>query len=614
MTRNKSNLAKIFRHIIFVFTVVLVLGNGIVHGQSTDNQLAFEYFNSNEFDKAAELYKKLYEANRSKMYFNYYIRCLVELEEYKKAEKYIKKQIRRDSPDPAFYVELGALYKKQHKNDNATKQYEEALELISNDRTTTIQLANAFLYKQEYEYAEKTYLTAREKNKREKFHLELANIYSIKRDSEKMLDEYLGLLESSSKHMKTVQNRLQYLLSRDEDKKLSSLIRTALLRYVQKSRKTVFSEMLVWLFLQEKKFSAAMRQAIALDKRLGEAGKRPVAISKIALDNDDYDVAMKGFEYAVKLGRDMPFYSKGHFGKLNTMYRKVTHNMIRTPKEIAVIEESYLKTLDEFGTNSITINLLKDLAHLQAFYLEKPEEAVALLEKAIKIPRILPRTVAECKIELADIMLLNGNVWDATLYYGQAEKANTENPIGHLAKFKKAKLAFYTGQFEWAKAQLDVLKASTSKLISNDAFEVSQLIADNLAMDSTGVALRLYADSELLLLQHKDSLAFIKLDSILSFHSSHSLVDEVYFRKGELMEKRGKFDEAIIFLKKVVDEFSWDILADDALLKMAEIYHYQKEDTEAAMELYKRILLEYPSSIHVIKSRKRFRKLRGDNI
>ena len=70
--------------------------------------------------------------------------------------------------------------------------------------------------------------------------------------------------------------------------------------------------------------------------------------------------------------------------------------------------------------------------------------------------------MAECKLEYADIMLLSGKVWTAILYYSQVEKSFKENPLGHEAKLRRAKIAYYQGDFEWAQAQLDVLKASTS--------------------------------------------------------------------------------------------------------------------------------------------------------
>ena len=71
------------------------------------------------------------------------------------------------------------------------------------------------------------------------------------------------------------------------------------------------------------------------------------------------------------------------------------------------------------------------------------------------------------------------NPWEATILYTQLEKANPNNDIGYEAKLKKAMLAYYAGDLLWAKAQFDVLKGATSKLISNDAIQMSHFIHMN---------------------------------------------------------------------------------------------------------------------------------------
>ena len=67
-------------------------------------------------------------------------------------------------------------------------------------------------------------------------------------------------------------------------------------------------------------------------------------------------------------------------------------------------------------------------------------------------------------------------------------------------------------------------------------------------------------------------------------------------------------------LKRIETEFSHDILADDAIYTLAEIYQKKLEDKEKAKALYEKILLEFKGSIYPSEARKRFRKLRGDNL
>ena len=100
-------------------------------------------------------------------------------------------------------------------------------------------------------------------------------------------------------------------------------------------------------------------------------------------------------------------------------------------------------------------------------------------------------------LELGDIYTLSGEVWEAALIYGQVEKSFPNEVYGQEARFKNARLAYYQGDFLWAKAQLDVLKSSTSQLIANDALNLSLLISDNLQNENDTLALKRYSEAEL---------------------------------------------------------------------------------------------------------------------
>jgi tetratricopeptide (TPR) repeat protein len=222
--------------------------------------------------------------------------------------------------------------------------------------------------------------------------------------------------------------------------------------------------------------------------------------------------------------------------------------------------------------------------------------------------------LAECKMEYADVLLLQGNIWESMLYYSQVEKDFKEHPIGHEAKLRTAKISYYHGDFLWAQAQLGTLKASTSKLIANNAMELSLLITDNYNLDTTEISMRTFANADLLHYQQKYDEAILKYDSVLTAFSGHSLSDEIYMRKAAIFLNNGKIEDALANYEKIEEDWSYDILADDALYKRAKIYDDILNDSESAMKLYEQILLEYNSSIYVAESRKRFRYLRGDTL
>jgi outer membrane protein assembly factor BamD (BamD/ComL family) len=297
---------------------------------------------------------------------------------------------------------------------------------------------------------------------------------------------------------------------------------------------------------------------------------------------------------------------------LNVYFLKLTRNYTQSQKELLELEKEYETTLSDLGKTNSTVTLIRNLAHLEAFYLNNTEKAINLLVEAIEIPGINATQKAECKLELGDIDLFSGEVWEATLLYSQVDKAFKNDPLGHEAKFRNAKLSFYIGEFNWAKAQLDVLKAATSKLICNDAMELSLTISDNLSQDTTGAALMIYARASLLKYQNKDSQALNTLDSIELLQIPHTLFDDVLYTKAEIAVKQRNFTLADSLYAKIYLTYPTEILADNAMFKQAELNENQLNNKTKAMELYQEFLTKFPGSLFAVDARKRYRALRGD--
>ena len=323
---------------------------------------------------------------------------------------------------------------------------------------------------------------------------------------------------------------------------------------------------------------------------------------------------MKAYQYVIAKGPDTYYYTNARMELLNVSYKKIVLKGNYTSLDLTELEKNYTSTITELGKSSGTAPLLKGLAHLQAFYLNKPTEAMALLEETIALPQLSPTTQAECKLELGDILLMTGDVWEASLRYSQVEKAFKYDVIGQEAKFRVAKISYYTGDFKWAQAQLDVLKGATSKLIANDAMELSLTISDALAIDTNEAPLMIFARGDLLAFQNKDDLAIQTLDSIGVLYKNHSLLDDVLYKKADIEIKHGKYTEAAAFYETIIKDYGTDILGDDALFKLADLTENQFKNIEKAKELYQQILDKYPGSLYVVEARKRFRRLRGDAI
>ena len=144
--------------------------------------------------------------------------------------------------------------------------------------------------------------------------------------------------------------------------------------------------------------------------------------------------------------------------------------------------------------------------------------------------------------------------------------------------------------------------------------ELSLLISDNYDLDTTELPMISFARADLAFFQNNFNLSLSIYDSILNNFPSHQLSDEIYYRKSHIFKSINKFKISIIMLKKIINEYTFDILIDDALFDLAKIYDFRMSDITNAMKCYEKIILDYPGSIYASESRNRYRFLRGDKI
>lgn len=599
----------------FIFVLFFSLTSILLVGQNvTDQKLAIQYYDNQEYDKAVIYYEKLFNKSHSDNDYTRLLYCFIELEEFKNAEKLIKRQTKRFPYRLNFYVDLGSFYESIEQEGKANQTFDKAIKQLSPSHTQIIELANSFLKVKKNDYAIQTYLKGRKLLKGAyPFNFELAQVYNLQGDIERMLTEYLGLLAVQESYLQSIQNALQTDLEPDENGAKKELLKTLLIKRIQKNPdKKVFSEMLIWLFIQEKNYRGAFIQAKALDKRNKEYGKRLIALAELAVSNKDYDVAIDCYQYVAEKGTKNYYYISSKMMLVHVYKQKIIGDNTYSENDLLELETVYQSTIDELGKIAATVPLLNGLAHLQAFYLDKSDEATVLLKEIIAMPRIKKHDAATNKIELADIYLFTGQIWEASLLYSQVEKDFKYDRLGEIAKFKNAKVYFYTGDFGWAKAQLDVLKASTSKLIANDAMQLSILITDNIGIDTTKAPLMLFAQADLLAFQNKNEEALYLLDSLNKGYPYHTIADNIAYKRYEINYKQNKFEAAAKNLEEIVEKYSTDILGDDALYHLALLYDNQLNDKEKAASYYKQILFDYQSSVYVVDSRKRYRELNGD--
>ena len=581
--------------------------------QNNNQKLAYQYYINGDYDKAIIIYDELNTSRLSINTYSPYFISLCNVDKFPEAEKLAKKFYTK-YPDRLNYLAdiIISQFKRGYikKSDyNLKRLYKK----MTGQNSQTIQIANRFQSFNMYNQALEIYNRSQLINSNFQYDLQKAQLYAFLEEDELMIDQYLDFLLRMPNQKKIVFTTIQRFLDNNGIKNENNylLVKKSLLKMIKLYPQRVdFNEILIWFFMQDKKYKLALSQVISLDRRTNNALTNIYDIGETLLDIGKYKLAIESFEYIIGKGFNSNIYIDAQINRLYALTKSIEDKS----KDVKIIDNKYSEVIEEVGVHRYSVLLLSNHAHFKAFFLNDLKSAKKILEEVMKIKLIDRLDLAECKIQYADVMLLSGNIWDALLFYSQVENDFKQHPIGHKAKFKRAEIAYFQGDFTWAQAQLDVLKSSTSKLISNDAMKLSLLITDNYDLDTIDIPMMQFARADLLSFQKKYEVALLSYDSILDNFKGHDLSDEIYYRKANIYLANNDLDNYIEMLELIVKEYSYDILIDDALFDLAKIYDYKLNNNEKAREYYQQLILNYQGSIFVSEARERFRILRGDNL
>lgn len=578
---------------------------------STEDALALQYFQSGDFEKAVPIFERLFQRSKDLSYYDPYFNALLKTQQFNQAEKLVKSLLKNNPANYIFSVDIGRIYLEKNEQEKAADWFNNLIRTMPPEEFAIKDLAITFYRAEAYDYSIKALLTGRKLiNQKNAFIYDLLSLYRFKKDKRMLIQEYINLLNINPEALPQAQRTLGGIFEGKED---YALLKSEIIRFLQKdSQSTAITELLTWQYIQQKEFDMALKQTFALDRRLKESGSRVFELSKILASNNAYEQAIESLNYLISKGSSNPFYIPAKIELLSLKSRQLNSRKA-SKEELINLENDYNAFLNEFGRKQETVLAIRQLANLQAYYLDQPKLAAQQMEAILNLPNFQKQLVGEIKLELGDIYLLTGEVWEAALLFGQVEKDFANEPMGQEAKFKNGRLAYFQGDFLWSKAQLDILKSSTSQLIANDALNLSLLISSNLNTKNDSLALQKYAKADFLFFKNQTEEALRLLDSINILYPDNSLRDDIAMLKSKIFIQNNSLDEAIKQLQEIINVHSLGLWTDDALFQLAEIYEVKTMQKEKAMELYQKIFNDFPGSLLVLEARQRYRKLRGDD-
>ena len=574
-------------------------------GFSQNDQLAMNYFEKGEFEKALVSFQNLLDSQPGNgYYFQKSVECYQQLKQYEVAEKAIVERYNKFKQS-YLLVELGANYQLQKNESKAKKYFEQALDKIKKMPSEVYGIAAVFEKKVLIDYALQAYQIALEIDPKMNFNFQMAVLYGQNGQTDQMIEMFLEESYRNPQNLILVQNQFTRFMTENADLKFKESLRKALLIRIQKSQEVFWNQYLSWFYVQQKEFGKAFIQEKAIYKRNPESLYNIVNLVQIAIEEEDKETAKEILAFILENTKDAELQMQAYYF--------LTEMKINDPaiKDNSEIEKDLVSLLNKYGITPYSLKLQLLKAHFNTFQMKNPTQGKAILKTALELP-LDEYQKADVKMELADIFLFEEKFNQASLYYSQIEEDLKNDVIGHEASLKSAKTSYFKGDFVWALKQFKELKAVSSQLIANDALEYFLLINDNTIADSTQTALKQFARGDYLIYQNKPQEALSQFQEILKNFKGKEIESVTLYRIGKIHEKLGDYQLALSQYQQIIDFHHEDIYIDEALFFTAEIYSKRVIDIEKAKSYYEKLVFHHQDSIYYVEARKKYRELRGD--
>ena len=577
----------------------------IFHAQAQNEQLANNYFDRGEFEKALVSYEDLLKSQEGNgNYFQRVIDCYQQLQQFDKAQKALQDRLDKYKQNNLL-VELGFNYQLQKNQEKAKTYYDQAIEKIKKNVNEVYGIAYSFERKTLIDYSLLAYKTALSIEPKLNFNFQMAVLYGQQGNTDLMIDTFLQEAIQNPQNLPIIQNQLSRFMTEDGNPAFIESLKKALIIKTQKSQDVFWNDFLSWFFIQQKEYGKAFIQQKAIYKRNPESFSNIVNLAQMAINDNDQDSATDILTFVLDNTKDLDLQIQAHTYLLQM---KIDHAL---DKDYPALTTEIDNLVKEFGISVYTLPLLKLQANFIAFQLKNPEKGKEILKSLMQMP-LNRNQQAEVKMELADILLFEEKYNQALIYYSQIDEDMGADPIGQEASLKTAKTSYYKGDFKWAEHQLKVLKSATTELIANDALDLYLLINDNSQADSLQVALKKFARADFLLFQNKKSEALEQFLAILKENKGDEIEPVTYLRIGKIYEKAADFTKALENYDFIITQHKDCIYIDEAIYYSAEIYNLQLNNPEKAKALYEEIIFHHEDSIYYVDARNKYRKLRGD--
>ena len=576
--------------------------------------LAEGYEASGDLVNASRVFKELYDADpRSNTYYTALCRTYMALRRFDELLPIVADRVRRTPNDVQVRVQYGDVLMRNQKSDDAMRQWQAAIDLRPGDPLTYQMVAQSQINNRQLDAAATTFdIGRRTLSDPQMFADQLAQVYGALARYAEASAEYVAILAADPARLGEVMGGMGAYTGTADGADAAIVAVTAYLE--QRPTQVPFLELLQWLYTERGDYGAALDVAKRMDAVRKGNGSDLYAFAERALREGKPDAAIAAAEYfRATYPPQNALFANVLLLHARALESRFAARPVRDAAEARDLVERYQAIARDNAAGSVAAEALLQAARLQAGELNDPDAAIRTLESLRKAyPRSPVRLDAD--MLLADTYVVVGKLDMADTLYVAGFDTGIQDDYGgqhaDLSRLRHAELLFYAARFDKALEQFDHLADNSASDVANDALGYQFLIRDN--QPEYPDALRRYAAGSLLMRQHRWADAITEFEGVAAMVTEGALGDEANLMRATAQEQLGRFAEASATLLAIVQAHAEGAAADRALFRAAELNEQKLGNRERALELYGRVLAEYPTSSRANAARLRIRALRGD--
>ena len=618
----------VYKFLLFFVLILSVVPTNQAAAQQIDStlvtryQLADSYLRAGQYDRAITLLQDLYEESPATYAFFEKLKEAYEnVKRYEEAIQLVEDRIPRDANLVGLLSEKARLQFLMGDETVAYDSWRKAVDVapaqVNTYRIVYQSLSNVRLFEKSVEVLEEARTTL---NDPEQFQVDLAWLYSLIGEYAKSMQEYVGILAKNDRQLSYVRSRLGRFVEQENvlDEGIPVVEEAVQVDPLNRS----YRELLGWLYLENRQFDKAFDVYRAIDRLEQEEGNVLFNFAQQAADAGAYGISSKAFAEVLDRYPNSPAAPEAQLG-LSRMHEKHAEdlaerafddsgNRIPAPNYEAALE-NYRTFLQKYPSHAAYPEVLQHIGRLQQEIFYALGDAESTLKEVIdRFPASL--AFQEANFDMGRIAVLRDDLSKARLIFSRVEEELRIGELAERARFELALIHFYQGEFDAALTLTQVMNENTSTDIANDAIELKVLLFENKGPDSLNVPLNMYAKASLAARQRLFPQALSTLDSLMLQFGNHPLMDDARFLRAETLRDIGRTEEALNGFLEFPLIHPESFFVDRSLFTAAEMYDYEMGNEDLAIEIYGRLLNEYPGSLLASKARERIRILRGDGI